>query len=333
MKKIFSLLLSVLIFQALTAQTPAKKYVLLEQITNSRCSICKSKNPAFRSLIGQAQYADDVHHIAYHPSFPFNTCVFYLANPTENNARAAVYAAQSTPQLALNGEHLSPIGPLLPEATLQAALGQTSPVYLRVTETAGAGAERVATINVHTVGEVPSGYKLYAALVEKTINLTTPNGELVHYNVFRKMLPDINGVPFTPATLGQSVTFAWNYTLNPVWNPNEMYVVAFLQNPTTKDVLNSGTKFDPAVSATGEVLQSTALRIVPNPVSDQAFATIGDDQAEQVEIFGSNGQRAILRFSSEQNTVSFPTTSLTPGLYFLKITGKKGVYTGKMVKN
>ncbi len=332
MKKIFSLLLSVLVFQALTAQTPAKKYVLLEQITNSRCSICKSKNPAFHSLISQAQYADDVHHIAYHPSFPYNNCVFYLANPSENNARAALYAAQSTPQLALNGDHLSPSGPLLPEATLQAALNQTSSVYLQVTETSGVGAERVATINIHTVGEVPSGYKLYAALVEKTINLTTPNGEPVHYNVFRKMLPDINGLPFTPAALGQSVTFALNYTLNPAWNPNEMYVVAFLQNPTTKDVLNSGTKFDPAVSATGEAIQSATLRIVPNPVSDQAVATIGDDQAEQVEIFGSNGQRAMLRFSSEQNTVSLPTANLTPGLYFLKITGKKGVYTGKMVK-
>ncbi len=332
MKKFFLLLLSGLIFQALPAQTLAKKYVLLEQITNSRCSICKSKNPAFYSLIGQAQYASDVHHIAYHPSFPYNTCVFYLANTTENNARAALYASQSTPQLALNGTHLSPDGPLLPEPTLQAALNQTSPVYLQVTETTGVGAERVATVNIHTVGEVPSGYKLYAALVEKTINLTTPNNEPVHYNVFRKMLPDLNGLTFTPAALGQSVTFSIPYTLNPAWNPNEMYVVAFLQNPTTKDVLNSGTKFDAAVSATGEANKPQSLRITPNPVNAQAFAQIGDDQAEQVEIFGSNGQRAVLAFSSEQNAVSFSTASLAPGLYFLKITGKKGVYTGKMVK-
>lgn len=332
MKKIFLFLVSALVFQVLSAQSLAKKYVLLEQITNSRCSICKSKNPAFHSLISQAQYADDVHHISYHPSFPYNTCVFYLANTIENNARAALYAAQSTPQLALNGVHLSPNGPLLPEATLQAALNQTSPVYLQVTEATGVSGERVATVTVHTVGEVPSGYKLYAALVEKTINLLTPNNEAVHYNVFRKMLPDLNGLPFTPAPLGQSVTFSLPYTINSAWNPNEMYVVAFLQNPTTKDILNSGTKFDAVVSGTGEIPQSTTLRIVPNPVNDRAFVQIGDDQAGQVEIFSSNGQRALLSFSSEQSTVSFATTTLAPGLYFLKITGKKGVYTGKMVK-
>lgn len=333
MKKFFLLLLLIPAFEALIAQTPAKKYLLLEHITNSRCSICKTKNPAFYSLIGQAQYADDIHHISYHPSFPYSTCVFYLANTTENNARAALYAAQSTPQLAINGQHQSPIGPLLSEATLQAKLNQTSPAYLQVTETSAGGAERLATVNVHTVGDAPtSGYKLYAALVEKTINLTTPNGEPVHYNVFRKMLPDLNGLPFTPPAPGQSATFYFTYTINPAWNANEMYVVAFLQNPATKDILNSGTKFDPAVSGTGEAARPEALRIVPNPVGDQAFAQIGDDQAEQVEVFGSNGQRALLAFSSEQNTVSFSTAALVPGLYFLKITGQKGVYTGKMVK-
>lgn len=328
MKKIFLFLLFALVCQALLAQSPVKKYVLLEQITNSRCSICKSKNPAFYSLIGQAQYAADVHHISYHPSFPYSNCVFYQANTTENNARAALYGAQSTPQLALNGTLQSPVGPLLPEAALQAKLNQTSPVYLQVTETAG-----VATINIRTMGDAPaSGYKLYAALVEKTINLTTPNNEAVHYNVFRKMLPNINGVAFTPAALGQTVSFSFTYSINPAWNPNELYVVAFLQNPTTKDVLNSGTKFDAVVSATSDAARPESLRIVPNPVGDHAVAQIGDDQTEQVEVFGSNGQRTLVAFSSEQSMVSFSTMAFAPGLYFLKITGKKGVYTGKMVK-
>ena len=332
MKKFCLLLPFFLALTALTAQTSAKKYVLLEHISNSRCSICKSKNPAFYSLIGQVQYADDVHHLTYHPSVPYNNCVFYLANPVENNARVAVYGIQGTPRVALNGTLIPATGALLPEATLQAKLNQTSPVYLQVTET-GVNNERLATISIRTVGNAPvEGYKLYVALVEKTINLTTPNGESVHHDVFRKMLPDVNGVAFTPAALGQSMSFSFNYTINAAWNANEMYVVAFLQNPTTKDVLNSGTKFDAVVSATGEAIRPEALRVIPNPVNNQAFAQIGDDQAEQVEVFGSNGQRTVLAFSSEQNTVSFPTTALAPGLYFLKITGKKGVYTGKMVK-
>ncbi|MEO6760744.1 MAG: T9SS type A sorting domain-containing protein, partial [Saprospiraceae bacterium] len=163
-------------------------------------------------------------------------------------------------------------------------------------------------------------------------NMTTPNGEAVHYNVFRKMLPDLNGVPFTPASFGQTNTYTFNYALNPAWNANEMYVVAFLQNPTTKDVLNSGTKFDPAVSATKEAAPRQSLRIAPNPVNDQAIVQLDDDQAEQVEVFAGNGQRVLATFSNEQNTVTLATGRFAPGIYYLKITGKKGVYTGKMVK-
>ena len=332
MKKLLLFLINILIFNALIAQSPAKKYVLLEHFTNSHCPICKMKNPDFYNLINQAQYADDVHHIAYHPPIPYNDCVFYLANKPENNARTAIYGIQGTPQVALNGTLAnSPNGLLLPESILVAKLNQTSPVSMQVQES-GTGTERVATIGVRTVGAVPLGYKLYVALVEKTVNQATPNGETVHYNVFRKMLPDVNGLTYTAAAFGETVSFTVNYTINPNWNADEMYVVAFLQNPTNNDVLNSGTKFDPFVLAAGEAARPEQVRISPNPVSDQAFAEINDDQAERVEVFAGNGQRVALTFSSERNTVSIPMAGLAPGVYFLKITGKKGVYTGKLVK-
>ena len=332
MKNLFILLFPALALNALTAQTTAKKYVLLEHFTNSNCSVCKSKNPAFYSLIGQAQYADDVHHIAYHPPVPYVACVFYQANKPENSGRSAIYGITGTPRLALNGELISANGPLLPEATLQSKLNQTSAVALQVTET-GTGAERLVNIDIHTLGSVPAGnYKLYVALVEKVRNQTTPNGETVHHDVFRKMLPNLDGLVYTPAAVGQKVSFPLSYTINPAWTADQMYVVAFLQNPVTKAVLNSGTKFDAVVSGAGEATRPETVRILPNPVSDRAFVQLDDDQAEQVEVYAGNGQRVSLTFSSEQNSVSIPTANLAPGIYFLKITGKKGVYTGKMVK-
>ena len=113
----------------LNAQNLPKKYVLLEHFTNSKCPICASKNPAFYNLI--ANYPDDVHHIAYHPPIPYNTCVFYLDNPTENSGRASVYSINGTPRVALNGS-LAPVsGALLQQALLTAEIGETSPLSLR----------------------------------------------------------------------------------------------------------------------------------------------------------------------------------------------------------
>ncbi len=333
--KNYRLLLFLLLAAAtLQAQTSAKQYVLIEHFTNSKCSICASKNPAFYNLINQ--YPDDIHHISIHPSFPYNTCAFYLANTTENNARTSYYGVFGTPSIALNGT-LQPITtPLLTTATLQEYLGNTSPLWLQVSESGPSNA-RVATVKAHSLSTIPAGsYKIYAAVVEKEVAAPPPpnNGEAVHHDVFRKMLPDINGSTYTPAAAGELVEFNFNYTIAPGWNADEVYVIAWVQNTANKEILNSGTRFDPpAVSSTNEAAPQT-IQIQPNPVSELATARIGDDEAKQVEVYAVNGQRVAITFENQEvGILSIPTSTLTAGIYFVKITGEKGVYVAKMVKN
>lgn len=329
-------LLFFLLFAAATvqAQTSAKKYVLIEHFTNSKCSVCASKNPAFYNLINQ--YPSDIHHISIHPPIPYNTCAFYLANTAENSARSTYYGVFGTPSVALNGE-LQPItNPTLTLTTLQTFFGENSPLWLEVTES-GPNNARVATVKAHSLGPIPSGnYKLYAAVVEKTVAAPPPpnNGEAAHHDVFRKMLPDINGAVYTPAAVGQSVEFTFNFAINANWNPAEVYVLAWVQNTANKEVLNSGTRFDPPVlTGTNEAAPKT-IQIQPNPVGDLATARIGDDEAKQVEVYATNGQRISITFENQEvGTLNIPTATLAAGVYFVKITGEKGVYVAKMVKN
>lgn len=310
-------------------QSQAKKYVLLEHFTNSRCSVCASRNPAFYTLING--YPQDVHHIAYHPPFPYSNCVFYQANTTENSARTDFYGVQGTPKVALNGTLVNGGSQLLPAATLNAALPLTSPIQMQVTETSGSN--RTATVQIYTHGTVPEGsYKLYLAVVEKTINYTSPNGEAVHHDVFRTMLPAIDGTPVTLAQPGGNISLSFNYSIASGWNAGEVYVVAFVQNTSTKEVLNSGTRFDSFVLSTGEPRFQTAS-VQPNPVAETAVAYIGDDRAESLEVFAINGQRTSVSFENQQvGGVSFSMAGLPRGIYVLKVTGEKGVYTAKVVK-
>ena len=101
MKNVSAFIFFTLVSLALSAQTSVKKYVLLEHFTNSKCSVCASKNPAFFTLIDQ--YPNDVHHVSIHPSTPYSTCVFYQSNTTENEARADFYNIPGTPRVAVNG--------------------------------------------------------------------------------------------------------------------------------------------------------------------------------------------------------------------------------------
>lgn len=331
MKKHNLLLLILFSASAALAQTSAKQYLLIEHFTNSKCSVCASKNPAFFNLINQ--FPDDIHHISIHPPIPYNSCGLYLANTTENTARTNYYGIPGTPAIAINGVEQPITTPILTNATLQGLLGMTSPLWLQVSES-GPNNARVASITAHSLSTIPAGpYKIYAAVVEKTVNFAGGNGETVHHNVFRKMLPEINGADFTPAAVGQSVQFNFDFAINAAWNPNEVYVLAWVQRTSDKEILNSGTRFDPILTATGEAATQT-ISIQPNPVNDIAVARIGDDVAQQIEVYSVNGQRASVSFENQDaGNVSIPTATLPAGIYFLKITGEKAVYTGKMVKN
>ncbi len=331
MKKLKLIFLFVISAFSIQAQNSAKQYLMIEHFTNTKCPICASKNPAFYNLINQ--YPDDVHHIAIHPPIPYSTCGLYQANKPENEARATFYGVFGTPSIALNGT-LQPISsPLLTAVTLQSYLGNTSPLSLQVSES-GPNNARVATVNAHSLSALPSGsYQIYAAVVEKTVNFAGGNGETVHHDVFRKMLTDINGNAFTPAAAGQSAQYTFNFSMNAAWNPDEIYVLAWVQNATTKEILNSGTKFDPQVVGTKEAAPQ-AILIQPNPVNESALAMIGDDQARAVEIFAANGQRMTASFDNQEaGTIHISTATFAAGIYFVKITGEKGVYVAKMVKN
>lgn len=331
MQKNTLLLLAFLAASVAHAQDSAKKYVLIEHFTNSNCSNCGSRNPAFYNLINQ--YPADIHHISIHPPIPYSNCALYQANTTENSARSNYYGIFGTPSLVINGESQPLSNPLLTTLTLQNYLGQTSPVRVQVSETFN-GNNRSVNVKVHSLDPVPgSTYKLYAAAVEKTLNYQGGNSESVHHDVFRDMVTDINGEDFTPAAVGQYAEFNFNYTLNANWNANEMYTLVWVQRPSNKEVLNSGTRFDPVVSATGEPAAQN-IRILPNPVTDVATAQIGDDTARQIEVFAGNGQRVSVDVdSAETGMVSIPTAEFRPGIYFVKISGEKGVYVAKMVKN
>lgn len=328
MKKKLILLSFLLVTCALFAQQSAKRYVMIEHFTNSRCSICGFKNPGFYNFI--SQYSDDIHHISIHPSMPYNNCFFYLANPTENNARASFYNIFGTPSVVLNGAVEDPSSPLLNIAQLQPFLNKTSPVNIKVTET-GTGNTRSVSIDVRSLGALPNvGYKLYAALVEKTVNYNAPNGEKIHYDVFRKMVPEVNGITFTPAAVGQSNIINFEYTIANNWVADEMYVLAYIQSSAT-EIINSGTKFDPLLLSTQDAKVQT-VALMPNPATNQVSFQLPEDQVRALEMYDVKGQRITASFTQDQETVQIPVEALEAGVYFLKITGTQQVYTAKMVK-
>lgn len=333
MKKHISIALFCAAASGLFAQNAAKKYLLLEHFTNSRCSICASKNPAFYATIGQ--FPSDIHHLSIHPPVPYVNCAIYQSNKADNEARANIYGISGTPTLALNGQELPPASPLISAATIQANLNKTSPLYLKVSQS-GAGSQRTASIEAHSLSDIPAGnYRLFAAVVEKTYNYPAPNGETVHRDVLRKLLPTAQGEPFSPAAAGSKVDFSYTFALDPAWSAGEIYVLVFVQNMDTKEVLNSGTPFDPPlVSKATEVAENQNIVLAPNPIGDRLSVQMRDGEAlVSVDVFAADGRLAERFGGLSGSTADLDFSRLAPGAYFLKITGARGVYRKPALKN
>jgi hypothetical protein len=247
MKKL-NLLLSGLIFSGM-ALGQAPKFVLFEHFTQASCGPCATQNPGFESNILNANL-QTVKHIAYHTSWP-GIDEMNAANPTEVADRVTYYNVSGVPNVVLQGNYKQGAPGAMTQADVNAVFSMGSPIKIEVTEVDN-GATRDVTVTVKTVGNVPTGtYKLYTAVVEDPVDYTTPpgsNGEIHFPNVFRKMYPNTAGESVTPAAIGSSVSFTYTYNVDPTWIAAHVKVISFLQNTSTKEVLNVGTVADPIIN-------------------------------------------------------------------------------------
>jgi Secretion system C-terminal sorting domain len=310
------------------AQT-VPKHVLLEHFTNSRCGTCADNNPAFYSRVGSL-FGENAHHIAIHSHIPYQTCPFYQGNVTEQDARATFYGLQGTPSVSVNGTALQSVSSAT-TSILQSEAAKRSPIGIQVSESLS-GNNVNATILVKTFGTVPTGtYKLYAAQVLKRVNKTTDNGESLHHDVFRKWMVN-DGVAFTPASVGNSLSMSYTYPNETMWGSNDSYLVVFVQNTTTKEVLNSGNKFDAALpNATHETnYLNQKIHLYPNPAATEITLNCSDLNPTAFTILNAQGQI----IDNQLITVSTKTVSLAnygKGIYWIRVQTSEGVGTQSFV--
>jgi hypothetical protein len=314
------------------AQTSVKKYALIEHYTNTRCGSCGASNPGFYTKLGN-KLNTAVNHISYHPSFPYSSCVLYKANTSENDARANYNTANFTPSYIINGKGGMQNVVSFTDAILTSEIAKTSPLEVKVKEISGV-AGWTANIKLKNYGSLTgANYVLMVALCEKTLNYTAPNGEKVHHDVFRKMISNVNGNPLIAMpTKGQEAELNLNYTLDASWKASEMYVIAWVVDPTTKEVINSGTKFTTVVG-TNDLLESENVSVYPNPAQDfiQVDLSKTSFKATSYEVFNSLGQ-IVLSGAANQENLRIDIAQLPINQYLVKINSAEGSVVKAFVK-
>ncbi|MBC8047189.1 MAG: Omp28-related outer membrane protein, partial [Fimbriimonadaceae bacterium] len=178
----------------------------------------------------------------------------YDFNASESDAMVSYYGVVGVPDIYADGiSYASPVN--ITQDVVNDLTTFSSPIRVIVTETT-TGSTRDVHIEVQTVGTVPAGtYKIKAAVAEHLIDYGSApgsNGETEFPNVFRESLTGTSGGSITLASEGSSVEFDYSYELVAEYDADETYVIAWVQNSSTKEILNSGATGDPEVEVVNE---------------------------------------------------------------------------------
>jgi len=278
------------------------------------------------------EFGSSVHHISYFPSQPYNQCPLYNYNTAGNGAREKYYGILATPSPYVNGLAAPNRADGFRDAIL-AQISQNARVLVAVDETTGSERDITVTLTGQTNGEF-SDFRLFVALVERNLEFAADNGETEHFNVFRKMVTANEGDQINVPAPGETATFNFTTNVESGIALEEAYILAYVQDLVTGEILGSGTRFDEATTSAHSISPAEiGLIVYPNPTTDHLQISLRHGGIIQISIRNLLGQTLIARsFDRDKQSADLDLTSLPSGTYLLSAFTKGGVASVRIAK-
>ncbi len=315
-----SLFIASAFLQIAFVQAQVAKKIIVEHFTNTKCSICASRNPGFHANLNTNPA---IQSISIHPSSPYSTCYLSQQNTAQNDARTNYYGVYGgTPRLIINGS-------IIPTSQNYASAAMFSPFISQSNFTISikqyaVGADSIRSeISIKRIAMgTPTGTaSLFAGLVEDTVFGNGGNGEAAHYNVLRRTLFTPQGQIVTlPVNVNDSIIFNKTENFNSIWNTSRMRTVAILQEEISKQVIQSELSTTAQIGATTLIRSNTAyddISIFPNPASQYLTVHSSNQKVFNYELSNQFGQAILNGKISNQQRINI--SALSDGIYFVKL--------------
>ena len=301
------LCLTAIFINQLEVDAQAKRYVFYEEYTQASCPPCAPYNAVFEPYF--ERNITNLHQISFHTWWPGVDEMFDYNDP-ENRAQINYHGVTGAPNMVVNGLN---IGAGVEDAinpNLESIFG-TSPIRIKVEEER-VGDKIEGTMTIQVLAALPSGNYVYRlAAVEEEVKYAMPpgtNGEDHFPNVFRKFVTR-SGQAGESITLnqGQDIVVDYSYDIDmDVWDPTEVYTMAWVSNEDTREVINSGNVHD----------DIEVVNIEPNRLQD-----------------GNTGNNTfvaeVYNKSTEDKQITIDFSSDQPGNWNSSYTFQGNDYTGK----
>ncbi|MBC7862743.1 MAG: T9SS type A sorting domain-containing protein [Bacteroidia bacterium] len=317
------------------AQTSVSRLVLIEQFTNSGCSICASHDHWISDFTDNNPSA--AVEISYHTSFPYYDSM-YFENPAESNARTALYGVPGVPWSVIDGNFYSNATSSLNSAITSTVTARQSnaPAYSISTSGTSLLANNLSGQFIFEsidAANISKNLVAHVVIVEKNVLKNSyaaspgTNTQTVYKNVMRKMIPNVSGTVLLNKNLNGKDTVVLNWNLLHIKNPNEVAVVCFVQDSSSKEILQAAT-FD-VVSTDISKLQFNGqlFSVFPNPSSGVVYISVNSavEKETQLEFITFDGRiikTEHLILSDKPKLVSI--YGMSPGVYLLRLKDSAG---------
>ncbi len=328
-----SILYSALLF-TLSFSAFAQRKVLIEQFTNSGCPSCAGNTPVVAAYVNAN--LNDVIMLAYHTSFPYFDSMYH-ENSFQSGQRVAFYNIGAVPFARVDGNFfvgnlVSSINTTIPNA------GAVVPRYNISFANSNLNGNVVnASVLFESTNAANNGEPLKAMIVlaEKKVLKNAyvccagNNSETEYPWVVRRMLPDETGTTLVNTNINGSelINVSWNTTN--IKDFNELRIIAFVQNTTTKAIYQS--EISTPSSATGisqnNISAENLVSIAYTPSGNILIHFNQPEYNHTLKIIDVIGKTI---YQGEINNISdkfIDATTFPSGIYFIQVSNKYTVET------
>ncbi|MCX7757436.1 MAG: Omp28-related outer membrane protein [candidate division WOR-3 bacterium] len=240
--KIFIFLLGCCLFSCSqippTSHDTNPRLVLAELFTWARCVYCPYAAQTLDSLANE--YSDSIIVIAYHRRISQDT----LSPEYVENRRRFYYETGSEPVVFFDGN-----GPVRTEnpsmnyttykGYIQNARNRPAPLKIILDPQVNNDSAVIKIRLIPTAIINSNNLRVLSVLVEDRVHFFLSGAtESTFNNVMRAMLPDENGIPYSPQ-IGETARYEIKFPLRTNWILSNLRLVVFVQDFTTKEVLQS----------------------------------------------------------------------------------------------
>jgi hypothetical protein len=316
------------------------RMTLIEHFTNAPDMKSAEADDALRKVVveNETNIIDLHYHTAEPSDDPMNE-----DNPVVSNTRQFYYGVSDVPYSIINGGTLSNQRIDFDRYQLQENRIITESLYDSdfTLEVRSMLEENTlyAQILITALQNVPlTELSVRIAVIESIIQIDAGNGEIQYRNVVKTILPTAAGTTiYREWNIDDIVAVTDSWVLENVYNPDNVRVVAFIQNETTKEIyqaafdtkgLVTSSNDEPGKPDTGHFI------VFPNPVKELAYVAFGEDIGEETVLDMFNNMGAVvysIKVPRGKNLLEISVKDLPNGLYILRASNPQGILWHKKI--